>query len=107
MKLNNSYTFLVEIFPVPKISTEEEQNKIHSQSEVVPADLHLTEQHKDQKCEPNTMTMTQVNRDTEQDDIYEALTNINKEIIEEKEVSDNIIFSQRQEIQVLKDQLKR
>jgi hypothetical protein len=84
---------------------EEEQNKI--QSEVVPSDLHVAEQHKAQKCEPNTMTMTQVNRDTQQNDIYEALTNINKEIIEEKEVLDNIIFSQRQEIEVLKDELKR
>ena len=40
------------------------------------------------------MTMTQVNRDTEQDDIYEALTNINKEIIEEKE-DQIILFSLR------------
>ena len=89
---------------------EEEQNKIQShriQSEVVPSDLHVAEQHKAQKCEPNTRTMTQVNRDTQQNDIYEALTNINKEIIEEKEVLDNIIFSQRQEIEVLKDELKR
>ena len=65
---------------------EAEQNKIQSQSqvhsEVVPSDLHLTEQHKDQKGEPNTRMMTQVNRDTQQDDIYEALTNINKELIE-------------------------
>ena len=51
--------------------------------------------------------MAQVNRDTQQDGIYEVLTNINKEIIEEKEVLDNIIFSQRDEIQVLKDELKR
>jgi len=90
---------------------EEEQNEIQSQSEVqsevVPSDLRVAEQHKDQKCEPDTRIMTQVNRDTEQDDIYEALTNINKELIEEKEVLDNIIFSQRQEIQVLKDELKR
>src|SRR2546425_1081471 len=81
---------------------EEEQNEIQSQSEVqsevVPSDLRVAEQHKDQKCEPDTRIMTQVNRDTEQDDIYEALTNINKELIEEKEVLDNIIFSQRQEI---------
>jgi hypothetical protein len=86
---------------------EEQQNKIQSQSEgqseVVHSDLHVT----DQKCEPNTGTMAQVNRDTQQDGIYEVLTNINKEIIEEKEVLDNIIFSQRDEIQVLKDELKR
>ena len=74
---------LVEIFPNTKKKYEEEQNKIQSQSEVqsevVPSDSHVKEQHKDQKCEPNTGTMTQVNQDTQQDDIYEALTNINKE----------------------------
>ncbi|HBP65353.1 MAG TPA: hypothetical protein DD730_14080 [Desulfosporosinus sp.] len=79
----------------------EEQNKIQSQSElqseVVPSDLHVSEQHEDQKCEPNT----------EQDGIYEALTNINKELIEEKHELTDIIFSQREEIQVLKDELKR
>jgi hypothetical protein len=51
--------------------------------------------------------MTLVNQDTQQDDIYEALTNINKDIIEEKEVLKDIIFSQREEIQLLKDELKR
>ena len=51
--------------------------------------------------------MTQVKQDTQQDGIYEALTNINKELIEEKEVLNNIIFSQREEIEVLKDELKR
>ena len=90
---------------------EEEQNKIQSQSEVqsevVPSDSHVTEQHIDQKCEPIRGTMTQVKQDTQQDGIYEALTNINKEIIEEKEVLNNIIFSQREEIEVLKDDLKR
>lgn len=89
---------------------EEEQNKIQVQSEVqsevVPSDLHATEQNQDQNCEPNTRTMTQFRQYTQQDDIYEALTNINKELIEEKEVSNNIIFSQREEIQVLKDELK-
>jgi hypothetical protein len=88
---------------------EEKQNKIQSQSEVksevFPSDLHVTKQPKDQNCDPGTMA--QVNRDTQQDGIYEALTNINKELIEEKEVLDNIIFSQRQEIQVLKDELIR
>jgi hypothetical protein len=81
---------------------EEEQNKIQSQSEVqsevVHSSLHAAEQHK-------AGAITQVNRDSEQDDIYEVLTNINKELIEEKEVLDNIIFSQRQEIQVLEDEL--
>jgi hypothetical protein len=65
-------------------------------SEVVPSDLHVSEQHEDQKCEPNT----------EQDDIYEELTNINKELIEEKQGLNNIIFSQREKIQELKDELK-
>jgi hypothetical protein len=51
--------------------------------------------------------MAQVNRDTQYDDIYEALTDINKEIIQEKQILADIIFSQRQEIQVLKDELKR
>jgi hypothetical protein len=90
---------------------EEEQKKIQLQSGVqpgvVPSNSHVTEPHKDQKGEPNTRIMTQVNRDTEQDDIYEALTNINKELIDEKEVLTDIIFSQRQEIQGLKDELKR
>ena len=86
---------------------EEEQNKIQSevQSEVVSSDLHVTEQHKDQMWEPNTGT---VKHDmTQQDGIYEALTNINKELIEEKRVLTDSIFSQREEIQVLKDELKR
>jgi hypothetical protein len=89
----------------------EEQNKIQSQSEVqsevVPSDSQVKEQHIDQKCEPIRGTMTQVKQDTQQDGIYEALTNINKELIEEKEVLNNIIFSQREEIEVLKDELKR
>ena len=42
-----------------------------------------------------------------QDDIYEAPIKINKEIIREKEALNNIIFSQREEIQVLKDELNR
>jgi hypothetical protein len=82
---------------------EEEQNKIQSQSEV--QSEVVPEQHIAQKCEPNTGTIKQGNRVSEQDDIYEVLTSINKELIEEKQVLNNIIFSQRQEIQVLKDEL--
>jgi hypothetical protein len=90
---------------------EPQQNKIQSQSEVqselVPSDLHVTQQHKDQKCEPNTETITQVNQDIQQADIYEAPIKIKKEIIRAKEALNNIIFSQREEIQVLKDELNR
>jgi hypothetical protein len=84
-----------------KKKDEAQQNKIQSGSEVVP------EQHKDQKCEPNTGTISQVNQDIQQDDIYEAPIKFNKEIIREKEELNNIIFSQREEIQVLKDELNR
>jgi len=89
----------------------EQQNKKQSQSEVhsevVPSDSQVKAQHRDQKCEPIRVTKTQVNQDTQQDDIYEMLTNINKELIEEKHELTDIIFSQREEIQVLKDELKR
>ena len=81
---------------------EEEQNKTQSQSEsgVVPSDSHVTEQHKDQKSNPKACMMTQVNQDIQQVDTYEALR-------EDKQVLNNIIFSQRQEIQVLKEELER
>jgi len=72
----------------------EEQNKIQSQSElqseVVPSDSRERKPCKDQKCDHNAGTMRQDHQG-----------------VEEIRRLNIIIFSQREEIQVLKDELKR
>lgn len=99
-RLHVSFTDISHI----KKKYEEEQEKIQSQSKVVQS--YVREQHKDQKCGLDTETITQVNQDTQRDYIYETLTSTNKRLTEEKRGLNNIIFSQREEIQVLKDELK-
>ena len=72
----------------------EQQNKKQSQSEVhsevVPSDSREREPYKDQKCDHNAGTMRQDHQG-----------------VEEIRRLNIIIFSQREEIQVLKDGLKR